>query len=396
VSFIAEEMLLAGQLHVARQTFLEAQALFETARNRYATRATRLRIGEVCFLQGELYQAAEIYRAVLTMTEEDRSDKAYALLGLARLSYEWNLLDAASQEAQEVYEFGKLLADEPLQIYAQLLRARVQCARGNSTHALHLLYSLLAEMQHYASTLLYRELLLWQARLQLVAGDLPAAQRWSTTRAMHRETVPLLQQEQEDLVMARLLLAQKKSDEALRLLERWQILAHQQGRVRSEIEVLILMALSHCAQNGEEQATLRLRAALDLACAEGYLRLFLDEGEELVTLLRAIYPTLRKERLGRYVHTLLLTKTFPPPSHLVLSASEPRGSTPQIDLLEPLSLQEQRVLRLLADGSTNPEIAQALVVSINTVKTQVQSIYRKLNVKDRKEAREVVRSLNQP
>ncbi len=395
VSFIAEEALLAGQLHVARQTLLKAQALYETARNRYATRATRLRIGEMCFLQGELHQADALYRAVLMMAEEDRSDKAHALLGLARLSYEWNLLDAAEQEAQEAYEFGKLLADEPLQIHAQLLRARVQCARGNSAHALHLLYSLLALMLQSASTLLYRELLLWQARLQLAAGDLPTAQRWSTTRAMYRETVPLLQQEQEDLVMARLLLAQKKSGEALRLLEHWQIAAHQQGRIRSEVEVLILMALSHRAQSCEEQATLRLREALDLTSAEGYLRLFLDEGEELVILLRAVYPTLRKERLGRYVHTLLLTRAFPQLEQLALSASEPPGTASRIDLLEPLSPQEQRVLRLLAAGYTNPEIAEALVVSINTVKTQVQSIYRKLNAKNRKEAREVAGHLNQ-
>jgi LuxR family transcriptional regulator, maltose regulon positive regulatory protein len=60
--------------------------------------------------------------------------------------------------------------------------------------------------------------------------------------------------------------------------------------------------------------------------------------------------------------------------------------------LSPLSPQEQRVLRLLVAGYSNPEIAQALVVSINTVKTQVHSIYQKLNVKSRQEARAVVRS----
>jgi len=62
-------------------------------------------------------------------------------------------------------------------------------------------------------------------------------------------------------------------------------------------------------------------------------------------------------------------------------------------LVEPLSPQEQRVLRLLAAGRSNPEIAQELVVSVNTVKTQVQSIYRKLNVNSRWEAREAARHL---
>ena len=63
-------------------------------------------------------------------------------------------------------------------------------------------------------------------------------------------------------------------------------------------------------------------------------------------------------------------------------------------LIEPLSPQEQRVLRLLAAGLSNPEMAQELVVSVNTIKTQVQSIYRKLGVTSRKEARATARRLD--
>lgn len=60
--------------------------------------------------------------------------------------------------------------------------------------------------------------------------------------------------------------------------------------------------------------------------------------------------------------------------------------------IEPLSPQEQRVLNLLTSGLTNSEIAQSLVVSSNTVKTQVQSIFRKLNVHSRKEIRDLLRA----
>jgi len=62
-------------------------------------------------------------------------------------------------------------------------------------------------------------------------------------------------------------------------------------------------------------------------------------------------------------------------------------------LLEPLSSQEQKVLRLLAAGNSNAEIARELVVSVNTVRTQVQSIYRKLNVNNRVEASAVANQL---
>jgi LuxR family maltose regulon positive regulatory protein len=53
---------------------------------------------------------------------------------------------------------------------------------------------------------------------------------------------------------------------------------------------------------------------------------------------------------------------------------------------EPLSRQEQRVLQLLVAGQTYAEMAEALVVSPNTIKTQISSIYRKLGVSRRAEA----------
>jgi LuxR family maltose regulon positive regulatory protein len=60
---------------------------------------------------------------------------------------------------------------------------------------------------------------------------------------------------------------------------------------------------------------------------------------------------------------------------------------------ETLSQQEVRMLRLIVAGMSNADIAQELVVSINTVKTHVKSIYRKLNVSSRVEAREIAREL---
>lgn len=73
------------------------------------------------------------------------------------------------------------------------------------------------------------------------------------------------------------------------------------------------------------------------------------------------------------------TEAFVPAAHL---------------LIKPLTEQERRVLRLLAAGLSNPEIAKQFVVSVNTIKTQVKSIYYKLNVSNRKQATEVARRLN--
>ena len=58
-----------------------------------------------------------------------------------------------------------------------------------------------------------------------------------------------------------------------------------------------------------------------------------------------------------------------------------------------MSQQELRVLRLLVAGLSNSDIAQELVLSTNTIKTHVKSIYRKLNITSRDEARDVAREL---
>ena len=137
----------------------------------------------------------------------------------------------------------------------------------------------------------------------------------------------------------------------------------------------------------QPQARHSLGEALTLARSEGYRRLFLDEGERLATLLRAVLLDIREEAPTAYVRSLLL-------DFAALQTKQDDSPPPSPALLfEPLSPQEQRVLRLLTAGRSNPEIAQELIVSVNTVKTQVQSIFRKLNVKNRWEAREAARRL---
>jgi LuxR family transcriptional regulator, maltose regulon positive regulatory protein len=120
--------------------------------------------------------------------------------------------------------------------------------------------------------------------------------------------------------------------------------------------------------------------------AEGYLRLFLDEGEELFDLLRGLLSHLRENTLLAYARHILNAFT----QHSTTTQS----ATPEIPFLEPLSQQERKVLRLLAAGNSNAAIASELVVSVNTVRTQVQSIYRKLNVSNRVEASAVANQLD--
>ena len=153
--------------------------------------------------------------------------------------------------------------------------------------------------------LLLREVRAGQAWLALAAGDMAAVQRWATTYAQPGDDVPLIQQEREALIVARMLIAQDEAEAALHLLERWQAEAHAQGRTRSELEIMVLTALAHFSQTHLPQARQMLLQALALAQPEGYQRLFLDEGEPMAALLQAVLPEVSEEPLITYVQTLL-------------------------------------------------------------------------------------------
>jgi LuxR family maltose regulon positive regulatory protein len=397
--FVGVEELVAGKLTVARQTLLQARALCEASGNIYGTLDSTLILGQICIGQGELHQAAQFYQQVFTRTEQAPMDRIQALnrkgrslIGLGLLDLEWNALETAEQRASQALDLRGQSADEELLGQSSLLLARVLHARGEIGQAQQLLHELVAQIKQ---PLLLREAQMVLARLALVSGDLAPVQRWSNTIAQAGDDLPLLQQEQERLLVARLLLAQGQAEAALQLLEIWQAEAHTQGRTDNELEIMSLKALAYFIGNNLSQAGQSLYEALTLAHLEGYRRLFLDEGEKMAALLQAILPDLKEEPLIDYAQSLLADFGFSIVDFRLEDESRIPNPKSQIEnLVESLSPQEERVLRLLVAGLSNQEIARELIVSVNTIKTQVKSIYRKLDVHSRRDARTTARRLN--
>lgn len=239
----------------------------------------------------------------------------------------------------------------------------------------------------FQSHQLAREVQATLARIQLASGDLAPVRRWFERHERSEEVVPLLQRQREQLLHARLFLAQQEIAAAIDQLESLHVAATQTGHIYFDLQIQVVLALSYFRQRLHEKAWEHLRDVLEMTHSEGHVRLFLDEGEELADLLRELLPHLHEKVLLAYVRRLL--SAFP-----LENGGSGRKTTPgAILLLEPLSPQEQKVLRLLAAGNSNAEIARELVVSVNTVRTQVQSIYRKLNVNNRVEASTVAKQL---
>ncbi|HEU5227278.1 MAG TPA: LuxR C-terminal-related transcriptional regulator [Ktedonobacteraceae bacterium] len=151
-----------------------------------------------------------------------------------------------------------------------------------------------------------------------------------------------------------------------------------------ESQILLSLACAACGES--EPARQWLQLALSLAHGAGLLSLFLAEGKPLASLLRQLLPTLQEP--GQRSHAQAILRAF------TRSDETPSENTSASGLLvEPLSAQEQRVLRLLAAGWSNQEIARELVVSINTIKDHAKHLYRKLGVSNRVQAGEVARQL---
>lgn len=381
--------IFAGRLDQARQMLAEARQANEAAGNSFAVRATQFLLAEVCLKRGELRLAEQIYQQLLSEAEsvQDFADMAAAEVWLASLAYEWNNLESARERAVQATETFQRYIDDDLQVHAALTLAHLQHVRGETAQAVQDLTALVAQAQRWPYLL--HEIHACLARLALAAGDLVAARQQIGLATDYSMPDHFFHQQELALLTARSQILQGQIDEALVLLLSWQIEAQERGSVRGLLQILLLQALAHQARKEAPQARQALLQALTLARPEGYQRLFLDEGPVLSELLRSLLPEIHEAQLAGYVRELLRAFTHEPGER----ASSHPASTAEPLLIEPLSPQERRVLRLLSAGRSNPEIASELVVSVNTIKTQVQSIYYKLGVNSRQEAREAAHKL---
>jgi LuxR family maltose regulon positive regulatory protein len=204
----------------------------------------------------------------------------------------------------------------------------------------------------------------------LETGDLQHASRF-------QELLDREERMAAGIFQARVLLSQNRPNAARQQLAR---LLPEASEWHHTLEIQILLALAHAACQEGKPAQEHLRQALLQARSESLLRPFLSEGEPLARLLRQLLSTLREPALRSYALTIFHAFQSPDEedAHEVASSESP--------LVGPLSPQEQRVLKLLVAGRSNQEIAQELVVSINTVKDHVKHLYRKLGVSTRLQA----------
>ncbi len=239
-----------------------------------------------------------------------------------------------------------------------------------------------------------------KARIWVAQGRLTKALEWVREQGLSPDDDLCYLREFEHITLARILIAQYQNDRVdgsihavMRFLDRLLHAAEEGSRMGSVIEILVLQALAHQAQGNITPALAPLERALTLAEPEGYVRIFVDEGEPIRLLILDLRLRIEKRKRGQdhkligYTDKLLAAFAQPTADpQSTISNEKSKIGNQQSALVEPLSERELEVLRLLRTDLNGPEIARELMVSLSTVRTHTQNIYAKLGVNNRRAA----------
>ncbi len=319
-------------------------------------------------MENQLYQAAETYRRALQLLGDQPPPSASeAYLGLARIFYEWNDLDAAEQHGQQSLQLARQY-DRVIDrfIICEVFLARLKLARGDVAGAAAMLAE--TEQSVRQNNFVHRmpEVAAAQVLMLLRQGDLAAAAQLAKTHEL-----PISQ--------ARVHLAQGDPSAALAVLEPLRQQMEAKGWADERLKVMVLQAVALHAHGEKDKAVQLLSDALALAEPGGFIRIFVDEGEAMRLLIEKQSHN-RDHPLSGYADKLLAAFTQPvaaPKSAIIHQKS---------DMIEPLSERELEVLKLLRSELSGPEIAQQLIVSLHTLRTHTNNIYNKLGVNNRRAA----------
>ena len=340
----------------------------------------------------------ETYQQVLAHdtahTGPDAPVAGVAHVGMAEVAYQRGDLDAARYHASEgIARCRQFVYTQALATGLSTL-AWIRHAEGDPAGA----QDAISEAMRVGPSADVADLLnpvpAHQAKLLLAQGDVPAAAEWTAERGLGADDQPSHPHEPAYLVLARILLVRDRPDDALKPLERIRAAATADGRLGSLVEVEALRALALAATDDGTGALGALAHAVALAAAQQHIRVFVDEGQPMAALLGELVATPSTESMvagGVPVGYLgQLARAFDEGGPDVLRS----GATTLQRLVVPLTDRELEVLRLIATGKRNQEIAAELYVSLNTVKKHVTHIFDKLGVANRTAATARARELD--
>jgi LuxR family maltose regulon positive regulatory protein len=334
---------LQGDRAAASRAYNEVISNSQASGNFMFTLGATISLGTMQEAEYQLYLAAESYRRALQLAG-DHPFNCASYLGLARIFYEWNDLDAAHQHGQQGAQLAAEVEGVDTPATCGILLARLKIAQGDVAGAVAILTEADQFVRQYNFEHQMPEVAAAQVITLLHQGDLEAA-----AQLAEKHDLPISQ--------ARVQLAQGETSAALAVLEPLRQQVKEKGWVNERLKVIVLLAVAFQAHGKKEKAVQVLGEALVLAEPGGVIRIFVDEGSPIEVLLR-------------------------------------RMKVEDGNLIDPLSERELEVLRLMTAGYKYKEVAERLVISLNTVRHHTRNVYTKLNVNNRAQAIAKAKELN--
>ncbi len=329
---------------------------------------------------------------------------------IGQVAFHWHHLDQTETYLRKSAELSALVGFSDSEIYYAVSRSRLALLRGDIDTAATEIEQAAAQMRVDSPAIIREEVISQRITVHLAQGN------FSDAEEIYLKEISLLQGSyaypqfspgqdipyQQGLLFLtglRLFLYQARHPGTASTFPRpdlaaaWKQQANNLLAVFNKrhyvpliLQILILQAQFHAAIHRPDSALSDLTAALDLAELEGYLSDFVMEGKPMADLLSLAFQSSQPgSSRANFIQKIL---------GLFRLSSEALPSTESPSTTEALTERELAVLRLIAEGKTYAEIAAQLVVSINTVRTHIKSIYRKFNANNRIEAIQAAKAAN--
>jgi LuxR family maltose regulon positive regulatory protein len=357
---------LQGDRAAASQAYTEALSTCEAIGRTVIAMMAAIGLGSIQEVENQLSLAVDTYRRALQLGGDPPPPPACdAHLGLARIFYQWNDLDAAQQHTQQSVLLARQILSTDRSVLCELFLARLMLTKGNVVGAAGILA--LAYQSAHQNNFVQRipEVVAAQVLVLLRQGQVAAAAHLAQTHDL-----PISQ--------ARVHLAQGDPSAALAVLEPLRQQMEAKNWVDEQLKIMVLQTVALQAHDEKDKAVQLLGEALALAEPGGFIRLFVDEGEPMAQLLlEAGSQGVNLDYIGK------LLAAF----EAEVQTSEDKPGLPHAKLLiEQLSERELEVLQLIAQGLSNHVISERLFLALSTVKGHNRIIFDKLHVQSRTEA----------
>ncbi|MGZ9226030.1 MAG: LuxR C-terminal-related transcriptional regulator [Anaerolineales bacterium] len=367
---------LMGNMGLAAADFSEAIQLAGQANNRNLGLDVIACLALTQILSGNLSEAQRLCQNALATDVQNLPTSCAIYFALALIQYERNELDNAQASVETSIELAQKAGWLHVLWQAYVLQSQIQQATGDAQNVRQAIRHAEQVALRYRIPRVSRIISAYHAKIELATGNLGTAAHWA--KGYEGGSAAEKLRDFEELTRSRILLTQGNYSESLSVVNCTLEKASTAGRIASVIEAKIIRAQVLEARGECEAGMESLIEAVELAETEGFVRVFLNSGKSTADLLSRVRQLKIPTNVMSYSWRLL--EAF---NETGLIHSIPK----KVDVLvEPLSARELEVLRLIAEGLSNPEIAARLYLSVNTLRAHTTHIYQKLDVHSRMHA----------